>query len=110
METVSVNGARIRSSIVRNLSRILSERIFKYKNIKLTVVVNSYTHVYISFMDISDSNCIIPLCSINLFVDGCSLTSFTAGRLTYVSAKGFIRDRCRVYKWIDNVIKEYRRK
>ena len=110
METVSVNGARIHFSIVRNLSRILSERIFKYKNIKPTVVVNSYTHVYISFIDTSDSSYAIPVCRINLFVNEYSLTGFIVSGPTYVSAKGFIRDRWRVYKWLDNVIKEYRRK
>lgn len=110
METVSVNEVKIHSSIVRNLSRILSERIFKYKNIKPAVVVNSCTHVYISFADTSDPNYTVPICRIKLFVDGYRLTGSIVSGPTYVSAKGFIRDRWRVYKWLDNVIKEYRRK
>ena len=109
MEVTSVNGIMIHSNIVRNLSRILSGRIFKYKNINPIVFVNSYTHVYIGFMDISDSNYAIPVCRINLFVDRYSLTSSVVIGPTYVYAKGFIRDRWRVYKWLDDVIKEYKK-
>lgn len=110
METISVNGIKIHPDIVRNLSRILSERIFKYKNINPIVTVNSYTHVYISFIDISDPNYAIPVCMINLFVNGYSITGSIVSGPTYISAKGFIRDRWRVYKWLDNAIKGYGRR
>lgn len=110
METISVNGIKIHPDIVINLSKILSERLFKYQDIKPAVTVNSYTHVYISFMDFSDPNYAIPICRINLFADGYNLTGSIVSGSLYIRAKGFIRDRWRVYKWLDDAIKGYRRK
>lgn len=108
METISVNGIKIHPDIVRNLSRILSERIFKYKNINPIVTVNSYTHVYISFIDISDPNYAIPVCRINLFVNSYSITGSIVSGPTYISAKGFVRDRYKVYKSLKYIMKDYR--
>lgn len=105
---ISVSGVEIHPDIVKNMSRIIGPKLFKYDKISPKVIVNSYTHVVISFKDITDHNYAIPVCRINLFVDQYALTGSIAKGSVYIKAKGFMRDRWAVYRWLKDTIKEYK--
>ena len=108
MEVTSINGIKVENDLVRNISRVVGKKIFRYKNTSVTIIANSATHVYINFIDNIDSNRSGPMCQINIFNHGYNLIS--RGKcITYYKSRGFIRDRYRIYKWIGSVIRDYRR-
>ena len=108
MEVTSITGRRVENDLVRNISRIVGKKIFRYKNTSVMIIVNSATHVYIKFMDNLNSNWSSPICQINVFVHGYNLVGSITTDSLYIKNKGFFRDRYKVYKWLRNVIKEYR--
>ena len=109
MEITSITGRRVENDLVRNLSRIVGRRIFRYKNISVMIVINSATHVYIKFMDNLDSNWACSICQINVFVHGYNLVGSIDNGSLYIESKGFFRDRYNVYKWLNEKIKEYKK-
>lgn len=110
MEVVTVTGIEVHKDVARNMSRIIGREIFKHKNINPIVTINSPTHAYIKFIEISDVEYARPLCQINIFMDRYALNGSISKGTVYLYSKGFIIDRWRVYRWLRGVIKEFRRK
>ena len=109
MEIVNVTGIRLHEGIVQNISRITSRKIFKYKNISTIVILNSPTHAYINFIEVSDPKYLRPLCHIDIFTHGYKLVSSFSEMAIYYRTRGLIRDRLKIYRWLRKTIKNYRR-
>ena len=109
MKMINKNGQKFNKKIIRNMRRVLGSRIFKYKNIHVEVVRRSPTYVYAEFFETSITGYTGLICRINIFEKKYTLVAFDSKEYITLVAKNLLFDRLRIYKWLHNTIKEYRR-
>lgn len=105
----TITGKNINKNTAINMGKILTNKLFKYKNVAVNVVLNSPLHACIRMTDMQTGNN-ETICVINVFDHGYSITRSKNIRSIYILdySDSIIPPIITIHKWLKKIIKDYR--